>query len=111
MLHVDGETAWVLDHKTGKRKPDSKQLALFALLVFYHYPSVNKCNTAFMWLKSNQKDTDTFYREQIPELWGMFLQDLKQYRQSFRKDMWTPRTSGLCRGWCPVKSCQFYESR
>jgi hypothetical protein len=111
VLHIDGNVAWVLDHKTGKRKPDSKQLALFALLVFYHYPEVTECNTAFMWLKTMERDTEKFTVDQIPELWDKFLPDLKQYNMSFKKDMWTARTSGLCRGWCPVKTCQFYEPR
>lgn len=111
VLHIDGDTAWVLDHKTGKRKPDSNQLALFALLVFYHYPQVQYCNTAFMWMKTLERDTEKFSRDDIDKLWDRFLPALKQYNMSFKKDLWTCRTSGLCRGWCPVKQCQFYEDR
>jgi hypothetical protein len=111
VLHIDGNTAWVLDHKTGKRKPDSAQLALFALLVFYHYPQVTECKTAFMWLKTMERDTDQFSVLEIPELWDKFLPSLKQYNMSFKRDRWTPKTSGLCRGWCPVTQCQFYEPK
>ena len=68
VLVLNGESAYVLDYKTGKRKAETDQLALMALLVFYHYPEVKRCKTMFLWLKSNETDQDTFYREQIEQL-------------------------------------------
>lgn len=107
VLHLNGTTARVLDHKTGKRKSDSKQLALFALLVFYHYPQIETCKTMFAWLKSEQKDVAVYTRKDIPELWAMFANDIAAYNWAFENDKWIPRTSGLCNGWCPVTSCHF----
>lgn len=107
VLHINGPVARVLDHKTGKRKPDSKQLALFALLVFYHYPEVHVCKTGFMWLKTKEKDVAVYHRNDIPELWKLFIPDLTQYAKSFAGGIWTPRTSGLCKNYCPVASCDF----
>lgn len=105
VLHLDGETAWVLDHKTGKRRPGSKQLALYAIMVFYYYPEIMVCNTAYAWLKTGEKDVATYKREEIPKLWQMFVGDLANYARSFRKGIWPAKQSGLCRAWCPVTSC------
>ena len=34
-----------------------------------------------------------------------------QYAQAFKTDTWQPRPSGLCNGWCPVKTCEFWQPK
>jgi len=97
----------VIDWKTGKRKPNSKQLKLFALLVFAHYPDIHTCRTAFHWIKTGEKDEETFTREQIPALWQAFVPELKQFLEAFKTDTFTPRPSGLCRKHCSVSDCEY----
>lgn len=117
VLTIDGERAVVLDHKTGKnRKPSSRQLMLFALLVFAHYPQVNVCKTSFAWLKFKDDpkgyvDTEIFRREEIPEMWQRFLPDLKAFVTAFKTETFNPKSSGLCRGWCQVTSCQHWQPK
>lgn len=111
-LWIDGAVAKAVDWKTGKRKPNSDQLALFALLVFAHYPEVQDVRTKFVWLKPGVVDpTETFTRDMIPQLWQLFLQDVKRIEYSIASDVWTPRTSGLCSAWCPVVTCSFNGKR
>lgn len=105
LLKVDHEVARAIDWKLGKVKPDSKQLKLFALLIFYRYPEVNTVYTSFEWLQFKTRTEETFVREQIPELWNVFVGDLQQYAKAFQTDTWQKRPSGLCNGWCPVESC------
>ena len=111
LLKVSGSEAWCVDWKLGKVKPDSKQLKLFALMVFYHYPTVNTVHTSFEWLQFKQQTKETYTRDQIPELWAVFEKDLQQYVQAFKTDIWQCRPSGLCRGWCPVESCQHWRPK
>ena len=103
--------AYALDWKTGKRKPDSQQLRLFALLVFAHYPHVQECKTEFVWLKTGERDDAVYRREQEAEMWQPFLPSLARYNAAFKQEMWAPRKSGLCRGWCPVTSCEFWSPK
>lgn len=103
--------AQAVDWKTGKRKLDSDQLALFALLVFHHYPAVNEVRTMFVWLKTGQSDMNTYHRKQIPELWQLFLTNVKRLESCMQTGTWVPRTSGLCSEWCPVVTCQFNGKR
>lgn len=106
-LAIDGSVARGCDHKTGNRKPGSRQMVLMALLIFYHFPEVMEVRTAFFWLKTVQKDTGVYHRDDIPAMWNMFVVDLQQYKQAFHTETWQPRQSGLCKQWCPVVSCEF----
>ena len=106
---VGSEKAYLLDWKTGKRRPDSNQLKLFAGLAFAIYPWVNKVTTGFIWLKSAEFDKGVFTREQLPEIWNEFFPRLDRLAVSYRDDKWTPKPSGLCKNWCPVgrQLCEF----
>lgn len=111
VIVIDGERAFVLDHKTGKRKPNSRQLKLSALMVFIHHPSVQIVKTAYYWLKEDAYDAETYVRADYLKLWEEFLPDLKQYLRAAKEETWTPRPSGLCYGWCPVQQCEFWKPK
>ena len=108
VLLIRGDRAYALDWKTGKRKAGSKQLKLFALLVFLHHPEIQSVKTGFVWLKEGASDHEPYTRGQGAELWQEFVGDLARYNAAFKQDMWIPRKSGLCRGWCPVTGCEFW---
>ena len=112
-LSVDGDRAWVVDYKTGKRVPTSKQLQLCALYVFHTYPAVQQVEGSYYMTMRDLKQPApvVFTRAQIPELWAKFTPDLKQYVEAFKTDIWQERPSGLCRGWCPVTHCAHWEKK
>jgi hypothetical protein len=103
-----GDKAIILDWKTGKRKPSS-QMLYNALLAFCHFPSVNFIRTNFVWLKENTQDPAVFARADLPALWQKAMEELKVYRDVFVNETWIPRESGLCNGWCPVKTCEYWK--
>lgn len=100
----------LIDYKTGKRKP-SEQMALYALFAFAHYPTIKEVESGFIWLKEKKIDKETFKRDDVPELWKPFLTRASKLETAYKEDLWPARPSGLCRGWCPCTSCQFYEVR
>ena len=57
---IGSNTAYLLDWKTGKHRPDSDQLKLFAALAFAIYPWVSKVVTGFIWLKDRKFDKEKF---------------------------------------------------
>lgn len=111
ILSIEGERASVLDHKTGKRKKDTRQLKLNALMVFIHHPSVKIVRTAYMWLKDNARDSETYIRTNEAALWEEFIPDLVRFKTAFKQEIFVPRPSGLCNGWCPVTDCEFWKPK
>ena len=106
---VGSEKAYLLDWKTGKRKPDMDQLKLFAALAFAIYPWIDKVTTGFIWLKTKEFDKEVVTREQLPEIWNTFMPRLERLAVSYEENKWTPKPSGLCKNWCPVgrTNCEF----
>lgn len=106
---VGSDKAYLLDWKTGKRKPDTDQLKLFAALAFAIYPWIDKVTTGFIWLKTSEFDKEVFTRNQLPDIWNEFMPRLKRLAIAHEEDKWTPKPSGLCKNWCPVgkTNCEF----
>jgi hypothetical protein len=108
---VDGSSALLIDHKTGKHHTKFGQLKLFALHTFMAHPEVENVRCEYYWTQTMTKNGQGFARSDMPKLWNEFIPDLKQYAQAFKTDTWQPRQSGLCRGWCPVTECEFWSPK
>lgn len=105
---LEGTEAWIDDHKTGKRKKDMQQLIIFALLTFYHHFHIQTAHVAFHWVQTNEKDTETFHRHQIPELWETLMPKLQDYARAFHSGVFPPKPSGLCKRHCAVNTCEYW---
>jgi hypothetical protein len=108
---VAGTQALLIDYKTGKHHKKFKQLKAFALHTFASDPAINTVRAEYYWTKDRTKCGETYTRSQIGELWSEFLPDLRQYRDAFKTELWQPRPSGLCNGWCPVTDCEFWKPK
>jgi hypothetical protein len=106
---VHDKVATIVDYKTGKPHDNTKQLKLFALWVFAQYPDINIVHTMYYWTQTLSTTSNVYTRDQIRDLWSVFLPHLQQYKLAFDTDTWQPRPSGLCNGWCPVTSCEFWR--
>lgn len=104
---LNGSKALLLDHKTGKRKPDSDQLMLFAALAMHVWPKLEKVVTGFLWLKEGKIDKETFTRADISRIWDRFAPRVKRLEIAHETDTWDARPSGLCKRYCPVSACEF----
>jgi CRISPR/Cas system-associated exonuclease Cas4 (RecB family) len=110
LLVVSKQKAAVLDYKTGKRKP-TEQLDLYALYVFAHFPEVDSVDTAFVWLKDKKIDRKTITRAEVPMTWQAFLPRVAKLESAYERESWPARPSGLCKGWCPVASCEHHRTK
>jgi hypothetical protein len=108
---VNGDRALIVDHKTGKHHSKYGQLQLFAIHTFLAHPEVQAVHTQYYWTQSRTTNGETYFRSELSELWRPFVGDLKQYAEAFQTDTWQPRQSGLCRGWCPVTDCEFWQPK
>lgn len=107
---VYGKRAGTLDYKTGKRKP-TEQLDLYAAYTFAHYPEVEQVTTMFVWLKERRVDKQVIQRDEVPAIWQGLLPRVRKLENAYDQDRWPARPSGLCKAWCPVKTCEFNGQR
>lgn len=108
---VDGRYARVIDYKTGKQHAKFRQLLVNALYIFTTMPDVDRVACNYYWTKTQTTNGIAFKREDLVDMWGSLLPDLKQWAEAFKYDVWQPRQSGLCHGYCPVEECQFWRPR
>lgn len=107
VLVVVGDTAVVMDWKTGKRRVDFFQMQMFAAQVFKHYPEVQMVKTSLVWLKTMQMDTEIYSRVNTNDLWQDILSRIQRIYKSLDNDNWPAKPSGLCR-YCPARhDCDF----
>lgn len=102
LLIIDGDTAYCFDYKTGKRSEDDTQLKLFALMIFWCFPEVKVVKSAYLWLKTNEKDHATYHRENVDDLWVALSQRLGKVQDTVDLGYYEFSPSGLC-GWCPAE--------
>ena len=111
LLIVDGDTAFIVDYKTGSnRYPDPKQLKLMALMTFAHFPEVRNIKAGLLFVMHNTFITEEYTRDDVGSLWNVFSPDLKRLEIAYENDTWFPKPTGLC-GWCPVSNCKFYKEK
>jgi hypothetical protein len=107
-LCVDNDVAYIADYKTGKVRPDLKQLKLMALMTFAHFPQVNHINGILLFVMHDAAVDESYKREDIPKLWAQFEFTLQRLNLSYNTGNWFPKPSGLCKRYCPVETCNFY---
>lgn len=106
LVVINGKNAIVADYKTGKRKP-TEQLDLYAAYVFHHHPEVQKVTTGFVWLKEKKIDWQPRERDALSVIWQNLVPRVRKLESAYERDSWPPKTSGLCKAWCPIMTCEF----
>ena len=109
LMIVSGDTAFIIDYKTGSNKyPDPKQLKLMALMTFAHFPNVNYIKAGLLFVAYNTFIPEEYRRDDIQMLWNAFKWDLERLNISARDNNWPANPTALCR-WCPVVACEFHK--
>ena len=107
-----GVVALMVDWKTGKRVEDSVQLALFAAMVFAHYPQVAKVRTEFVWLKEgtdlDHTTREDFTRADMDDLWLALDERIEALKYAWEQGAYPPNPGRLCRKYCPVVHCEYH---
>ena len=110
LVIVDGDTAYVIDYKTGSnRYPDPKQLRLMSLMLFTHFPDVQRVKGGLLFVMKNSFITEEYLRKEMDKSWGMFEQSLKRLETSYESDVWQANPTPLCK-WCSVVTCDFNKT-
>ena len=102
------QLALVLDWKTGKVIDDQIQLMLMAQALFSHYPDLTHVRSEFVWLKDDSTSPELFTRQEVADQWVELMPRVKALHQAHLTQNYPPKPSGLCKKYCPVKSCPYW---
>lgn len=102
---VNGVVAAAIDYKLGKIVEESQQLALVAACVFAHFPDIQRVRTEFWWLKEDATTRADFARTDMPNVWKGILPRVETLKGAHDQHNFPPKPGGLCRKYCPVRSC------
>jgi len=111
LMIISGDTAFIVDYKTGSDKyPDLKQLRLMALMTFAYFPEVQHVKAGLLFVLHNNFIPEEYHRDNMETLWTNFTPDLERMKVSYENDMWQMNPTPLC-GWCPVTTCEHHRNR
>ena len=106
VVRIDGDSAKIIDWKTGKVREDPMQLQGNAAILMEHFPTVKRVSACFIWLKYNkmtlvhtdQKERDKIRQNLLERM--MEIEDDNEY---------VPTPSYMCR-WCPAYAdCEYAQ--
>lgn len=109
LLILDGpnQIAWAVDWKTGNDKyVDKDQLDLMSLLIFAHYPTVQRVNSALIYVLSDGFFKHRRVKEEEDPLWWTFRERVAKIDAAKSAGVWHPSPSGLCKKHCDVITCE-----
>jgi hypothetical protein len=103
------DRALLADWKTGKRREDSFELEIGALLLQARRPEIRELYGVYIWLKDGVKGTphDLSNTERT---WNR-VQTLANEIETAIEDHRFEKTPGPLCSWCPVKDCQHNRSK
>lgn len=111
LVVVDGDTAHIVDYKTGSaRYPDPRQLKLMALMIYEFFPAVQRIKGGLLFVAHDTLVLEEYKREDVPKMWAVFEAPIIRLSMAYQNDLWPASPTPLC-GWCPVSTCEFQKER
>lgn len=108
VVNIWGKVARTLDWKTGKILKDPVQLALTAQCIFSKFPDIEIIIAEYIWLADDAKTTQYFFRASMADLWLKLLPRVGELETAAKTNSYPPKRGGLCKNYCPVKTCPFW---
>ena len=111
LVIVHGNTARVIDYKTGKATyPEPKQLELMALMVFAKFPAVMTVKGALIFMLHDVMVKREYHRSEFNYLLMQWMAKRDKILLCAETDVWNPNPTGLC-SWCPHKTCEYWRPK
>lgn len=108
-IRHDTNVASVFDWKTGKITADLTQLQLMAMALFAHHANLERVRAGLVFVAHDHVETAEFAREDQTEVWAEILPRVRAMQRGVENQSFPPNPSGLCRKYCGVKSCEFFQ--
>lgn len=110
LLIVRGDTAILVDWKTGKKKERWDQLRLAAAVLSRYMPEIEHFKLVFVWLKDHDLSQSEVGKADMKAIWLEFLPRVSVIKDAIRTTDFPAMQSPLC-AWCPVTTCPHWKER
>ena len=110
LLIVQGDTAIIVDWKTGKKRIDWTQLQLTAAVLSRLMPEIKNFKLVFVWLKSSEVSSMELELADLKPIWMELLPRVKEIEVAKQTTSFPATESVLCR-YCPVSQCPHHVER
>lgn len=112
LLVIDGDTAVIVDYKTGKKKDDQTQLDLFAWFAVNEFDDrIKKVKSRYIWLKDNTTTGKELEYFDAKLVMNEMLPRIEAMERAWKEENFPCFPSGLCVGYCPVTECIHFKER
>jgi len=112
LLVINPETklATLIDYKTGKSSQyaDTRQLSLFSVAIFKHFPDMLKVKSGLVFLVSKEILKEDYSIDKVDEMfaeWGKITHRIDTAHQT---GVFNASPNFACRKFCPVQSCSHW---
>jgi hypothetical protein len=108
LVILDGDTASVIDYKTGKssKYADTKQLELMALAIFKHFPQITKIKAGLAFLVCEEFVRAKYDANDAPNFWLRWIQETDRMEAAHTTGVWNPKPNFTCKSFCKVLTCE-----
>lgn len=104
----NGDHLLIVDHKFGKMKDGFDQLKLMAAMLLAYMPEINNVSAMYYWAKEKKITSINLTRDQLPELWQVFLPRVKRLKKALTNAEFEAKPNYLCKRYCPVTKCAYH---
>lgn len=99
---------YLITHNSGSNKyPDASQLELMALMIFKHFPHIRRVTGGLLFVLKNTVSKTKIERDAEDATWWKYRERVARIEQAHATGVWNPKSSGLCKKYCPVLTCSF----
>lgn len=106
VLKVEGGQAKVVDFKTGgKVQRDSFQIMSNAWALMCTDKSIDKVVGGYWYIKLGVFKSESHSRADLPDMTEKMRRRIEIVERAAKESDYPPKPSGLCNGWCDVKTC------
>lgn len=108
IIDDDNLTARVFDYKSGGDKyPDVSQLELMAIMIFKHFPHIRSVTGGLLFVLKNTVFKCKIELDAADAIWWKYRERVARIEQAYANGVWNPKSSGLCKKYCVVTTCEF----
>ena len=105
---INGGSALIVDHKTGRMQDGFDQLDLMYAMMTAHMPEILSGRGAFYWTKTKRMPNKKYIQSDVSTIWAAFLPRVKRMEEAQKKEDFPAKPNFLCKSYCKVTNCPYH---